>query len=378
VLPLGGGDLIRVSDRGSDPSYAATGHILFSRGGSVVAVPFDVEALAATGPATSVLPEVRIENGGAIQLAVARADVLAFEPGATSGTQLTWVDRSGGTQQLSTGWHIYQSPRISPDGRRIAVTRNDDGATDLFVVDVASGGARPMTTSGDVQAPEWSPDSSRIAFGSGRAGSYALEVVGLDGAAAAETLLTSEHRLRPESWHPHGDLLVFSEASAGNDLHIYDFRDGTTRELVTGASPASAATLSRNGQALAYESGEGGEFSELYIQPFPAGVPIPVSVGGGKHARWSADDGSLFYIDGDDRLRAVSVRFEPVLQVAAQQALFSVVGFWINPQRAHYDVAPDGRFLLLREGGEGSGRIRVVLNWLEELKRRAPATGSGR
>jgi dipeptidyl aminopeptidase/acylaminoacyl peptidase len=325
-----------------------------------------------------VLPEVRVENGGSIQVAVARdADVLAFEPGAASGTQLTWVDGSGAMQPLNADWRIYRSPRLSPDGRRVAVTRNDDGATDLFVVE-ASGAARRVTRTGDVQAPEWSPDSSRIAFGSSREGGYALQVIGLDGSGNADTLLTSEHRLRPEAWHPQGDLLVFSEAAASNALFVYDFRDGTSTELVTGAGPVYAATLSHNGEALAYESDAGGGFSELYVQPFPAGVPVPVSGEGGRSARWSADDTSLFYIDGEDRLRAVAVSFDPVVEVTPQPPLFSVADFWTVFHRAHYDVGPDGRFLLLREGGEGSSRIRVLLNWLEELSRRAPATESGR
>jgi len=376
VLPLDGRPLIHVSERGSDPSYAATGHILFSRGGAVVAVPFDPEVLAATGPAAPTLPQVRIENGGSIQLAVAQADVLAFEPGVASGTDLTWADRSGALEPLNTAWRIYRSPRVSPDGRHVAVTRNDEGATDVFVIPL-SGGARPLTTSGDVEAPEWSPDSSRIAFGSGRAGSYALKVVRLDGAEEPVTLLSGENRLRPESWHPQGDLLLFSEASAGNDMYVYDFRDGSREKLITSAGPVYAATISHNGAAVAYESDEGGGATELYVQPFPAGVPVPVSVGGGRSARWSADDASLFYIDGQDRLRSASVRFDPVLEVARGEPLFSVEGFWTVFHRAHYDVAPDGRFLLLREGGEGSGRIRVLLNWFEELKRRAPPA-SGR
>jgi hypothetical protein len=86
----------------------------------------------------------------------------------------------------------------------------------------------------------------------------------------------------------------------------------------------------------------------------------------------------LFYIDGEDRLRAVAVSFDPVVEVTPQPPLFSVADFWTVFHRAHYDVGPDGRFLLLREGGEGSSRIRVLLNWLEELSRRAPATESGR
>ncbi|MFQ5744444.1 MAG: protein kinase [Acidobacteriota bacterium] len=373
VLPLDGGPVIPVSDRGSGPRYSATGHILFSRGSAVIAVPFDIDVLIITGPAAPVLPSVRLENGGAVQLAVAEAGVLAFEPGGTSGTQLIWADRSGETQSLNTDWHIYRSPRVSSDGRHIAVTRNDDGATDVWVVDVASGGMRRLTTSGDVRAPEWSPDASSIVFGSRTTGGFALQLLRLDGTASAETLLTSEHRLRPESWHPEGDLLVFSELSTSSDLYVYDFRDGSRRELVTGAGSVYAAKLSHNGKALTYESDEGGGFPEVYVRPFPGpGVPIPVSVGGGTSPVWSAADASLFYIDGGHRLRTVSVHFDPALEVVGQQPLFSVSNFWTVFSRAHYDLAPDGRFLFLKEGGESGGRIRLVLNWFEELKQRAP------
>jgi serine/threonine-protein kinase len=138
VLSIESNEVILVSARGSDPIYSHTGHIIFSRGDTLVAVPFDVEGFEVTGHAVPVLQGVRVENGGAVQADISRNGLLVYAPaGTTMGTQLAWVDRSGGNlEPLTTQWRLFSAPRLSPDGEQIAVVINDGGNTDIWIVEV--------------------------------------------------------------------------------------------------------------------------------------------------------------------------------------------------------------------------------------------------
>ena len=114
VLSLENNELIVVSTDGADPLYSSTGHILFARGNTLFAVPFDVEGLEVTGPAVPVLQGVRVENGGALQADVSRDGLLVYAPaGAEMGTQLVWVDRNGTVESvLDEQWRVFYAPPV--------------------------------------------------------------------------------------------------------------------------------------------------------------------------------------------------------------------------------------------------------------------------
>ena len=119
VLSLENNKLIVVSTEGSDPLYSSTGHILFARGNTLFAIPFDVESFKVTEPAVPVLQGVQVENGGALQADLSRDGLLVYAPaGAQIGTRLTWVDREGKVESaLDQQRRIFYAPRISPSSR---------------------------------------------------------------------------------------------------------------------------------------------------------------------------------------------------------------------------------------------------------------------
>jgi len=375
VLSLENNEVIVVSTDGVDPLYSSTGHILFARGNTLFAIPFDVQGLEVTGPAVPVLQGVRVENGGALQADVSRDGLLVYAPaGAEMGTQLVWVDREGKVESvLDEQWRVFYAPRISPDGKQVAVQINDGGDTDIWIHE--SGTLRLLTTDGVSANPIWTPDGSGVTFSSGSAGSFAIRWTTADGTSEVKTLLPSEYPVFPAAWSPEGNQLVFQEDSPNPNLFVADVRDGGSRTafLETNFSEVQA-TLSHSGKWLAYVSDRSGS-EEIYVRPFPGpGAEQVISRGGGREPVWSPDDSELFFRGPSDFLMVASLQSEP-FQVLSREVVFASRDFWGAPGPAAYDIHPDGqRFLMLNmQGSEGPRpKIHVVLNWFEELKRLVP------
>ena len=373
ALSLQTGEILRISVDGSDPFYSATGHILFPRRNTLFAVPFDAERFEVTGREMHVLQGVRVENAGALQAAISSNGLLIYAPsGRTMGTQLTWIDRQGGREAVSDQWRLFTAPRISPSGDQITTVINDGGKTDIWVVDVHSGGMVPLTTTGTASAPVWTPDGTHVTFAQGFSGPFSIRSVSADGSGSEETLLVSDYRILPGGWHPDGNLLVFDgQTKENDDLFIFDASAMTATPLLDSDAAEDSAALSPDGRRLAYVSDKTG-INEVYVRPFPGpGPEVPVSIGRGENPMWSHDGSELFYRDA----RWYSSAAIDGLRVTKRHKTLKAVFFWSAPLRAHADVHPDGQRFLVLHKNEDQTRpgINVVINWFEELNRLAPA-----
>ena len=373
VVSLESGEVLRISTDGSDPFYSSTGHIVFARQSTLFAVPFDAERFEVTGREAHVLQGVRVENAGAIQAAVSENGVLIYAPsGAAMGTQLTWVDRQGNTEAVNDQWRLYTKPRISPNGERIATVVNDGGKTDIWIVDADSGGMAPLTTSGSASAPVWTPDGTHVTFAEGTAAPFTIRSISVERSGQVETLFSSDYPIEPQAWHVDGNLLVYVETQGNDDLFVFDASATTRTALFDGdTQETGGAALSPDGKRLSYVSDKTGG-REVYLTPFPEpGVEVLVSIGGGGSPLWSPDGSELFY--------RVYRRFNSAsidgLRVTSRDPAFDAVFFWGSGLGAHADVHPDGKRFLVLQKNESQARpgINVVLNWFDELKRRAPA-----
>ena len=160
-----------------------------------MAAPFDPERLALAGSAVPVVDGVLQSTlSGAAQYSFSSAGSLVYIPGGvqTIQTSLVWVSRSGAEQPLASPAHAYRIPRISPDGRRVAVGIEEQGSQ-LWIYDLARGTLTPLTFEGNLNSfPAWTPDGRRIAFRSVRAGDQNLFWQLADGSGGSGT--TDHHR----------------------------------------------------------------------------------------------------------------------------------------------------------------------------------------
>ena len=376
VLSLDTGEYVQVSDNGANPLYSPTGHILFARGSTLFGVPFDAEELTVTGPVVPVVQGVRVENGGALQARVSPNGLLVYVPASeATGTRLVWVDRDGGVvDSVFDEPRVFNAPRLSPTGEQIAVQINDEGNNDIWIHNVEARNTLKLTTTGDATNPVWSPDGSQVAFGSGSAGSFAIQSIAPDGGRVT-TLLESGSPALPETWSPDGSHLVFRDSSS-SDLFVIDVDDpGSRRAVLNSGFAEHSATFSPSGRLLAYVSNRSGR-NEIYVRQYPGdGVGQVVSDGVGIEPTWGRDDSELYYRVEPGSLWVASLEAEPFR--VSRQLLFQSSQFWASTfGGTHYDFNPEGqRFLMLNMSGAAGGarsKINVVLNWFEELKERVP------
>ena len=375
VLSLETGEHRGLVEGASFARYSPTGHVVYAREGKLEAAPFDLERLEFTGLPTPLFLEVRtLDTFGTAHFSVSRDGSLAYiPPSGPPERTLLWVDRNGWTRPLTDSRRAYGYPRLSPDGKRLAVTIDDDGAH-IWVYDLERD-ALTRLSGPDGYVPIWTPDGEWVTFHSGMETS---EIVwqAADGSGVAERLTSLTTIFgEPNSWSPNGKLLAFTDSDP-RDIWLLSL-EGERKARPFLQTPANEAggVFSPDGRWIVYNSDESGQL-EVYVQPFPGpGGKWQVSTEGGDEAVWARTGREIFYRSGD-KMMGVDVETEPSFRLSKPKMLFEgrYEGFgWYG--YANYDVSPDGqRFLMIRSEEESAPtRIHVVLNWAEELKAKVPS-----
>ena len=379
LLSLETGERRTLIERGGRARYVPTGHLVYGWEDKLLAAPFDLDQLQLTGPPAVVLEGIAIyiRELGQTAFSVSESGSLVYIPGGLSQRTLVWVDRQGAVEPLAAPPRVYDDPRLSPDGQRLAVQIGPEGNSDIWIYDIPRGTLTRLTFEGG-DIPRWMPDGKRVAFGSRRAGGPEnLFWKAADGSGPAEQLTESERRQLPSSWSPDGQVLAFGELhpTTGYEIWVLPLQgERKPRPFLQTQFSERAPVFSPDGHWLAYTSNESGR-SEVYVQPYPGpGGKWQISNEGGNEPLWAKNGRELFYRDGD-KMMAVPVTTQPTFRAGAPTLLFE--GQYHNDfnwSPPNYDVTPDGqRFLMIQPGEqEAATQINVVLNWFEELKRLAP------
>lgn len=356
--------------------YLPTGYLLFARSGALWAAPLDAEDWRLSAPPQRVVEGVFTDiNGGLALFAVSRPGHLAFVPGEWWYPQrsLVWVDRGGRRQPAAPAVRAYSSPRLSPAADRVAFFLQDlDDSVDVWLYDFGRQAFTRLSLGRDDHSPVWSPDATAVAYDSTRAGRYELYMRLADGSGEESLLTSSEYSDLANDWTAEGDLLAFTRLApeGGADLWLLAPRSGEgPRPLLQTAFSESELTFSPDGSLFAYVSDESGQ-REIYVQPFPPnGLRVKVSDGGGEEPAWSRSGDEIFYRRGPGMMTARLAR-APRLAVAPTEVLFEGPYHYNRYPTRTYDVAPDGRFLMVEDLPPPRRRLAVTLFFAEELRRR--------
>jgi Tol biopolymer transport system component/predicted Ser/Thr protein kinase len=377
---LGSGERRVLVQGGHTGYYVGAGHLVYSRRGTLMAVPFDLARLEVASSAPVAVAEGVEDAGEGAQYTISGNGSLAYVPGGyLFDTRLIWVDRSGKLEPLAAPPRPYSYPRISPDGQQVALTISG-AKDDLWLYNFARGTLVRLTSEGSSQAPTWAPDGKRLAYRATRAGSRNIFWRAVDGTGAEERLTIGEGLQTPSSWSPDGKMLAYADESgttgaAGVSVLSIE-REREARPFLQTRFDELAPVFSPNGRWLAYVSDESGR-NEIYVRPFPGpGEKFPISNEGGIEPLWARNGRELFY-RAADKMMVVGVQTEPSFRAGAPRVLFQGRFAGAIGRQAGYDISPDGqRFLMLKpsESAEAAPtQINVVLNWFEELKQKVPA-----
>jgi Tol biopolymer transport system component len=368
----------RLISADSKPMYAEPGYILFNRGATLFAQPFDAKALALTGEPIRITdglamlaPTASANLNRSANFSVSQTGALVFKS-VTNGSAdsspglqrtLVWGDRSG-VQLSEAATGAIAGVDLAPDGARFAVHVHQGDGGDIWTFDPDQRRLQRFTfdASQENSSPVWSPDGTRIAFASRRGNGWAIVIRKSDGSGDEELVVESTEQKAPMSWSPDGKLLVYMQIGKAADIWAVPLEgDKRPFPLVDSTADEMHAQVSPDGKWLAYQSNETGVY-EIYIKQFPEGpAKRQVSTGGGLWPRWRGDGKEIYYIGTG--INAVEMDMSGATpRPSVPRLLFAGPG---NPSLTghfgiyhRFAVSADGqRFLIALTAGGGGGLL---------------------
>ncbi|MGO9642642.1 MAG: protein kinase domain-containing protein [Candidatus Acidiferrales bacterium] len=364
----------------SDALYAPPGYLLFLRGETLMAQPFDASALKLTGDAIPIAEHVgNPEKFRFGHFSVSQHGELVYEESEADRSQIVWMDASG--KQLSTLGEpgILGALRLSPDGKTLAESVQDPQSSnyDLWLVDLARGVRTRFTFDPAAHLyPAWSPDGTKIAFSSTSAGNLSIYEKAANGTGTIEPLIEEASEKILSDWSRDGRYIAYSrlDTQEGGGLGIWIlplFGDKKPFPLIQSQFNQLSPSFSPDGKWLAYSSDESGR-REVFVVSFPeGGGKWQVSSGGGSQPRWRADGKELFYLSEDNKLVAVEIQEKGgSLEIGNTQTLFQATGP-PGTTGASYDFTSDGKkFVVALTSAPSSAQpITLVTNWPVSVKK---------
>ena len=395
VVQVLGGERKTLVEGAADGRYLSSGHLVYARGVNLLAARFDLGALSVSGPAVVVAEGVRrggVNTAGAAvaQFSVADNGTLVYLPGAGNVSDdmvdLAIFDRAGAAKPLGLKPARYRFPRVSPDGRFVAFDVDEERETNVWVYELAGGRAmQRLTFGGNNRFPVWSRDGKWITYQPDRDGDLAIFRQLADGSGAAERLTRPEKGAEhiPQSWSRGDGHLLFSVVQ-DQQWTLWTLSAADRRATALGnvrSVDLIDADFSPDGRWVAYQAREANERRMVFVEPFPAtGAKYLARQEGGGHPYWSARGDELILNVGPGA--SVRVPFTATPRVAFGESIDLSRAAREEPNpglaRRSADAFPDGEHLIGLYTGALSPsadplQIRVVLNWLEEVRSKVPA-----
>jgi len=355
-----------------------TGHILFVRQNTLMAVPFDAVSAQLTGDVFPVTDGVSLtSNQSYLPATVSDNGLLVYASGGAAGTnQLAWMDRTGKSLGPVGAPGAIMDPALSPDEKSVALRRG----TDLWLRELSRGAETRFTSvaSGNI-APFWSPKGDRILFMSNRKGGiFNLYQKLANGSGQDELLLEDGLTKVPMQWSRDGRFIVYAPLDPKTKLDLWVLpAEGAAAErkpipFIQSEFDEVFGQLSPDSHWMAFTSDRSGR-REVYVRPFPPGDgEYPISTAGGEMPRWKGDGKEIYFEGVDGKMMAVAVKTsvgaKPVLEASAPVALFDAHMVHNFPDTVYqYDVTADGKRFLINTTGSGAASalpLTAVSNWI--------------
>ena len=334
--------------------YLPGGYLGYLRENTLFVAPFDLSRLEVTAAPQPMLEDVSsswIHRG---DFDFSQTGILAYvsSAGPPFRYQISWLDSTSQTKPLYTSPGLYENPRFSPDGKRLAfevattVVRADIWAKDLER-DTLS---RLTHLPGRNNSPLWTHDGKSIVFSSAFQEAPGIYWLRADGSGEAQRLIESKTLIKASSfspdgkwlayvqWKPDGNAAIWTARVEGDGDHPRLGKANAFLETFDGGNPA----FSPDGHWLAYDSNESGTY-EVYVQPFPGpGGKSQVSSGGGGFPIWSRNRRELFFFQ-DSHIMVADYATRGDSFTVGKPRVWSHNSLAPLADNYPYDLAPDGK-----------------------------------
>jgi Tol biopolymer transport system component len=378
VRSLDGTVYKRLVSTASNVAYAS-GHILYLRSSTLMAHPFDANALEFTGDAFPIAEDVSFNNQYSRgSFSVSNNGMLVYQSGTfVDGSLLITYDRTGVVLDTIGEPADMFSFSLSPDETHLLVDINDANSNqwDIWSLDLVRGIRTRMTFAAENDGGgKWNPNSDQFAFSSLRRGDkWSILTKSANGVGEASVLIDTSHaaQIWMVDWSSDGNYLIYQQVDSGRtDLNLWAFPltgDRKPIQLTDSEFDEDEGKLSPDGRWLAYTSDESGN-EEVYVAPFPGmGSKWQVSINQGDRPRWRNDGKELFYLSNDDEIMAADVDGSgSSFRIGKVTRLFGT-----TPQRPGnlYQVYGDGQRFIINTNITPTdvSLVTLVVNWDLEL-----------
>jgi Tol biopolymer transport system component/tRNA A-37 threonylcarbamoyl transferase component Bud32 len=388
-----GGEFVTLG-QGTTPRFLDDHTLAFrSVDGALIVGRLDGARKNFTAPPIVVAPGIATAQSGAAAFAVARDGTLIYIPGGNAAaSRLTWV-RPDGSEAAIVGAEsrVTGGVALAPDGRRAVVTVGSlAGSGDLWLEDLTVGGRSPITSDGRSMRASWSRDGRSIAFirpDSARPGApthvYEVPAAGDSPAARLPLVAPAHANIQEFQWSPDrraNAIRLSARRGGGRDVVVQLTGDTIYMPFAADSGVQERGPrFSPDGKWLLYVSDKSGR-DEIYVGAFPSGGErIQVSIDGGREALWSRDGSRIFYRAVDGWMMTATVTRSAggsSLQVTKRDRLFDASPYLGNQFLAMYDVASDGRFLMLKLDAQAPRTdVVIIRGWAQQIKARLAAEG---
>jgi serine/threonine-protein kinase len=375
------------------PTNGATGHLVYRNGSTLMAAPFDLVAGVLRGPAIPVLDDV------ADSVSFSSTGEVLYKMGAASGSggwPLRWLRPDGNTEPLLETEGNYAYPRVSPDGKLLAVTAGASisrtpAENHLLVYDWRNDRTLTLTEKGQVWlGAVWTPDSRYVIWTApatnGKKGRFLWKRA--DGSGEVHTLVERATYVQPEAISPDGKYLALVAGDPKTKLDLWvapldlsvpeAMKLGEAEPLVVLPGIQAGAAISPDGKWVAYFSDESGDY-EVYVQRFPrGGGHRKISEGGGAFPKWSHNGRQLLYRELSGVIMAVDYQGNGDAFVAGKPRVWSAAPIRSIAPDDSWDLDPKGDRVVAIPVADstrnaGPPKVAYLLHFFDEVRRKAPA-----
>ncbi len=363
--------------------FTASGLVLLGRQGQVLATPLAGLSPATVESAKQVLKNVAgVPASGIVHFDVASDGTLVYaerDPHADE-LDLVWFGPDGKTEPLGVPKAEYSVLRISPNGRRVAMSIGPGGGRggDIWVFDLATKASSKLTFDGASDAPVWTSGGDEVLFRTALpSGTEEFRQRPADGSREARTIAQfADARARgPIGYMADGSLLFWEDGGTGSAGNLLFLPPGANADRAQPFASTAAIeiqpAISPNGRFVAYSIDATGQ-PEVYVQPFPpTGAKWQVA-SGATLPLWSRD-GRELYFARDEVLWVAPVSLAGSFSMGAPREVTRIplnLALAFDTSRS-FDIALDGRLLAVRASSTArtNEHLVVVLNWFEKLRR---------